>query len=230
MLRLVAARTALAVAYPLLAHWASHRGGPPAAALALADLALLVLLRPLLAGRPLAWVAFVATVAALHALRDAAWLPMLLLAPPVVFTAFIGWMFARTLRAGRLPLITKLALALEYEDPAQMPAAHRRYTGQLTLAWATLLFTLAFANTVLALIAEPHGVLVRLGYAPVVAVSQQTWSWIANLLDYGVIAAFALVEFGLRRWLFPERRPKDPRALVARARTLGPGFWATMLR
>ena len=227
---LVAARTALAVAYPLLAHWASHGGGSRAAALALADLIPLVLLRPLVAGHPAAWGVSIVLGTLLYAGRDALWLPMLLLGPPIAFTAFAGALFARTLRPGQVPLITRIALAIEYDDPTRMPAAHRRYTVGLTAAWAALLLGLATANTVLALIAVPHGVLVRLGYSPVVVVSQQTWSWIANLLDYGFVAAFAAVELAFRRWRFPDRERRHPRLVLARMRELGPHFWRAVSR
>ncbi|MGH8077662.1 MAG: hypothetical protein ACREPE_10100, partial [Lysobacter sp.] len=57
------ARVVLAIAYPFLAHWASHRGGGPAAAFALFDLALIVLLLPLVQRRGWAW-ALLALIAA----------------------------------------------------------------------------------------------------------------------------------------------------------------------
>ncbi len=218
------ARVLLAAAYPFLAHWASQRGGI-AVVLTLVDLVLIVLIGPLARGRVWAWGLAAALGAALVTARDAAWLPMLLLAPPVAFTAFVGWGFARSLRPPRVPLITKIAAAIEYDRPDDMPPAQQRYTRRLTVAWACLLGGLALANSVLALIAVPDGVLARLGQPPLVSVSQQTWSWFANLLNYGVVGGFFIGEYLLRHRLFPQRRYKSFREFMQRMAGLGPGFW-----
>ena len=114
MPNLAAAYLALAVAYPLLAHWESHGGGAPAAALALADLALMMLLEPLMQRRMWAWALLVLVLGALVAAMREPWLPMLLLAPPALFTGWLAWVFARTLRPPREPLITRIAVALEF--------------------------------------------------------------------------------------------------------------------
>lgn len=230
MRHLAPAYLALAVAYPLLAHWESHGGGAPAAALALADLALMMLLEPLLRGRAWAWALFALSCGALVAMLDGPWLPMLLLAPPALFTGWLAWVFARTLRPPRTPLITRLAVALEFDGPEQMPAAQQRYTRALTAAWAGMLAALTLANLLLALIAEPHGVLARLGHPPLVSVSQQAWSWFANLFNYGAVVLFFGLEWLLRGRLLPERRRQRPAAVLQRLRALGLPFWSTLLR
>lgn len=227
----IAVSIALLAAYPLLAHWASHGGGGLAASLALADLALLMLLEPLAQRRAWAWTALAASWAGLVALLDTPWPAMALLAPPVLFTGWVAWMFARTLRAPRAPLITRLAAALEYDgDMAAMPAVQRRYTRTLTGAWAAMLAVLTLANAALALVAEPHGLLLRLGHTPPWTVSEQAWSWWANLLNYGAVAVFFAGEWLLRQRLLPDRRRHPPRVLLRRMRELGPPFWAGLMR
>lgn len=224
MSAVVAARVGLAAAYPFLAHWASTRGGV-GVAVALADLVLIVLVAPLLRGRAWAWALTLVLLAALALQRDAQWLPMLLLAPPVVFTAFVSWCFARSLRPPRTPLITKIAAAVEYDDPGDMPHAQQRYTRTLTGAWAWLLAGLALANTVLAFIAVPDGVLAHLGHAPLLTVPQSAWSWFANLLNYGIVGGFFIGEYLLRHRFFPQRSYRNFGQFMQRMAALGPGFW-----
>lgn len=218
------ARVILAIAYPFLAHWATHRGGGPAAALALFDLALIVLVQPLAQRRGWAWATLAAVAAALWQLAPTTILPMLLLLPPLLFTALVAWFFGRSLRAPRVPVITRIVAALDRCAPQDLPPPLLRYTRRLTAAWACLLLGLACANGVLALIAVPDGVLVRLGYAPVLAVSQTTWSWFANLLDYGIVGGFFVGEYVLRQRWFPNRY-RSFADFLQRMAGLGPTFW-----
>ena len=222
-----ALRLVLAIAYPFLAHWASHRGvgGGAVAALALLDLALIVLLQPLLQPRGWAWALLALIGLALWRLVPTPYPQMLLLAPPVLFTGLLGWWFGRSLRAPRVPVITKIVAGLEQTTPEQLPPELLRYTRRLTGAWAGLLVGLALANTVLALIAEPGGVLARLGHAPLLAVSQTTWSWFANLLDYGIVGGFFVGEYLLRLRWFPVRPYRNFIDFLRRMGALGPGFW-----
>src|SRR3546814_18578194 len=67
--------------------------------------------------------------------------PMLLV--PVAFVALVAWWFGRSLRAGRVPLITRIVSALDEVAPEAMAADLRRYTRGLTAAWAWLLAALA---------------------------------------------------------------------------------------
>lgn len=225
MKHLVAARVALAVGYPLLAHWASHSGVAPAAALALFDLALILLLGPLAARRAWAWAVLAGVGVALALGTHGRVLPMLLLAPPVLFTGAVSWVFARTLRPGRTPLITRLAGAIEYGSVADMPPRQRRYTRNLTVIWAGLLAGVSVANGTLALVAEPMGVLARLGHPLDLGVSQQAWSWFANILEYGIVGGFFVVEFAVRMLLFPDMPVRGFGDFLRRMAKLGPDFW-----
>ena len=224
-----ALRLVFAIAYPFLAHWASHRaagaGGFPVAALALFDLALIVLVQPLVQRRGWAWATLALVAAGLWQLAPTPYPQLMLLAPPVLFTGLLAWWFGRSLRAPRVPVITRIVAGLEQAEPAQLPPDLYRYTRRLTGAWAILLTCLALANTVLALIAVPDGVLARLGHAPVLAVSQTTWSWFANLLDYGIVGGFFVGEYLLRRRWFPVRPYRNFVDFLRRMAALGPGFW-----
>ena len=188
-------RLLLALAYPWLAHAASTRGSSSLAIVALADLALVILLDPLLRLRGWAWVTalLVALGLARLAVSAHAMLPLLLV--PVAVLAFIAWMFGRTLRAGRVPLISRIVAALESTPATQLAPDLQRYTRRLTAAWAGMLATLAGVNLLLALVAVPRGLLASVGIDAPWAVTEAQWSWIANLLNYGLVAGFFVGEY-----------------------------------
>lgn len=225
---LAALRLLLAVAYPLLAHWASVDGSGVVALLALVDLAMIVLLQPLARPRGWAWLLLGAIGVGLWALHGSKIPALLLLAPPVVFTALLSWWFGRSLRARRVPLISRIVSGLEGCEPPALKPELKRYTRRLTAIWAALLAGLALANAVLALIAVPDGVLARLGHPPLLAVSQDTWSWFANLLNYGIVGGFFLAEYVYRKRRFPDRPYRNLPEFMQRLAALGPGFWRTL--
>jgi uncharacterized membrane protein len=224
-----ALRCAAAVAYPLLAHAATLSGDGRVAALAALDLVLVALAAPLLRLRLPAWAAFAAAtfVAAWLARGPHALLP-LLLAPPA-FVAVVGCGFARTLRAGRVPLVGRIAAALDGVEWTALPGPLRAYTRRVTLAWALLLGALAAVDTALALLAVPGGLLARLGVAPAFPVAEARWSWFANIGDYAVIGGFMLAEYGYRRLRFPAQA-RGFLAFLQRMARLGPSFWREALR
>jgi uncharacterized membrane protein len=217
-------RLLLAVAYPLLAHWASLEASGAAAVLALLDLSLIVLLQPLAQRRLWAWASLVLGAAALWTLRATPTPQLLLLAPPMLFTALLAWWFGRSLRAPRVPLISKIVAGLEQCAPAELAPELQRYTRRLTALWAGLLLALALANAVLGLIAVPDGVLMRLGYPPLLAVSQDAWSWFANLLNYGIVGGFFAGEYLYRKQRFPGRY-RNFADFARRMAGLRPAFW-----
>jgi uncharacterized membrane protein len=226
----VAARVACALAYPLLAHWASQDGRGWVAALALADLALVILVEPLLLRRGWAWGVFVVLLAGLWALARTPHAQLLLLAPPVLFVGLVAWFFGRSLRAPREPLITRIVAAMDQCTPAQLTPPLYRYTRNLTAAWAVLLTVLALVNGVLALVAVPDGVLDRLGHPPGWGVPRQHWSLIANLLNYGVVGGFFIGEYALRRRFFPHRPYRNFLDFLQQMGRLGPAFWSGLFR
>lgn len=224
-----ALRCLAAIAYPLLAHAATLSGDGRLAAAAALDLALLALAAPLLRGRPPAWACFaLAALAAAWLARGQHALLPLLLAPPA-FVAVAGWAFARTLRAGRVPLVGRIAAALDGVDWPALPAPVRAYTRRVTVAWASLLGGLAVVDAALALLAVPGGLLARFGVAPAFAIAETDWSWFANIGDYAVIGGFMFAEYGYRRLRFPEQA-QGLLAFLQRMARLGPSFWREALR
>lgn len=222
---IAAVRVLLAIGYPLLAHWASLHDRSDIAVLALVDLCLIVLLLPLAQRRPGAWALLALAVAGLWWLRATPYPQLMLLAPPVLFTAVLSWWFGRSLLAPRQPLISRIVAGLEQCEPAQLSPQLRRYTRRLTATWAALLAFLALANCVLALIAVPDGLLTRLGHPPLVVVSQEAWSWFANLLNYGIVGGFFIGEYLVRHRIFPERPYRNFVDFLRKLGALGPGFW-----
>lgn len=216
---------ALAVAYPLLAHWATHDGGGVSAAVALADLVALCMAGPLAQGRAWAWALAAVLGAGLVWLARTPYAQMLLLAPPMVFVGFVAWMFGRSLRPPREALITRIVAAMERTEPAQLPPELLRYSRRLTWMWAVLLAVLAVANGLLALIAVPDGVLARLGRTPFISIGQEEWSLFANLLNYGIVGGFFVGEYALRKRLFPHRPYRHFFDFLRQMAALGPRFW-----
>ena len=228
-LKTALARLLLALAYPWLAHAATTAGSGALAALALADIALIVLLEPLLQRRAWAWLLLAACAALLWRLAQSphALLPLLLV--PVAFIALVAWTFGRTLRVGRTPLVTRMMLALERDPAMPVEPAQLRYTARLTVVWAATLALLALANLVLALVAVPRGLLASLGIDAPFVVTETQWSWFANLLNYGLIGGLFVGEFALRKRVFPGRYRSFAHFLRQLA-SLGPDTWKQLLR
>jgi uncharacterized membrane protein len=227
---IAALRLALLVAYLPLAYCAGTGRSPTLAALALGDIALLALIEPLLRRRAAAWLALAATVLALIALAHSRFALMPLLLVPPLFTAMIGWWFARSLRPGREPLIAKVVGALYAQSGMPLSPRHHRYTRQLTLAWAVLLALMTLLNLTLALIAVPDGVLAQFGIDAPMTVTNAQWSLIANLGNYGVMGGFMLAEFQLRKRVFPVRPYRNVFDFARRMAALGPAFWQGFFR
>lgn len=203
-------RIALVVAYLLLAHVASAGEDGRWAALALFDVALIVLLGPLARLRASAWLALAACAGLLWWLAGTPYAWPLLSLVPVAFVAFVGFGFARTLRTGSVPLVARIAAAMEGVAPEALEPEVRRYARRVTLAWAVLLFALAGFDLAMALLATPV-----------------QWSWLANIGDYVVVGGFLLAEFAWRKHRFPGRH-RGFLDFVRRMLALGPGFWRTV--
>lgn len=160
--------------------------------------------------------------AALVALLALDRLRLLLTLPPVVLNAMVGLYFARSLRAGSMPLIERVVRALnrgEVPNP-DVPAYARR----LTLTWAVLLLGLALINLLLAVFAAPGGWLVSFGWRGI-SVPAEWWSLFANLINYLLIGGFFLLEFSYRQWRFPGHDYGGLLGFLRRMGSLGPSFW-----
>lgn len=217
-------RLVLAIAYPLLAHLASDRRDGVLAAGALADIALILLLRPLLERRGWAWTLLSGIGVGLFWLTQSGYALLPLLVVPVAFLGFVSYGFGRTLRLGRVPLITRMVAGLDAIPASELAPELRSYTRSLTAAWAALLGLLAVLNLTLALLAVPNGLLAGIGITPPLTVSSMQWSWFANILNYGIVGGFFLLEFAYRQRHFPGRDHSLLDFLRRMAR-LGPAFW-----
>ncbi|AOD13675.1 ketosynthase [Xanthomonas fragariae] len=220
----------LALAYSPLAHWANASHRPDLAVIAGGLLVLMVLIEPIAARRAWAWALALLTLAGLGALWRSPYAMLLLAAPPVVFTGGIAWFFGRSLRRGRTPLITCIVEGLYRRAGMPISPEQYRYTRRLTLAWALLLCGLTLVNLVLGLCAEPSGVLVQLGSASPLPISDARASLFANLLAYSVVGGFFVAEYLLRGRWFPQRPYRNLPDFLRQMARLGPEFWRDLLR
>ena len=191
---------------------------------------LIVLVVPLGQRRAWAWAVVVAAAAGLALLQHSAPLPVRPPPPPALFPWLVAWFFARTLHAGRIPLVGRIAAAVEGCAHVELAPALQAYTRGLTRVWALAPGATGVANLVLGLIAAPDGLLVHLGHPPAIRVPQVTWSWFANLLDYGVAALLMAVEYLVRMRLFPDRAYRTLPQFLRRLGSLGPAFWRDVMR
>lgn len=219
----------LAVGYGVLAHLSSARDSHLLALAALLVLVLLMLASPMVARRAWAWLALPLLAAGCWALYRAGQAPLPLLLVPVAFIGLVAWMFGRTLGPGKVPLITRIVTVLDEVTVERMDPALAAYTRALTRAWTVLLLVLAAVNLALAMIATPDGLLAGLGLRSPVTVTRTQWSWFANLVNYGFIVAFFIVEFQVRKRRFPGRYSSFI-LFLRRLGGLGPSFWRDQLR
>ena len=128
-----------------------------------------------------AWLAFAAVSAALWWLvRVGGGWPLLYL-PSIGIPAALAWFFGRTLRGGRQPLITSIAVAATPGLPDYLV----RYTRHLTAFWTVIFVAMVGWDAGLALFA-PH----------------RWWSFMANFVNYLIIGAVVVVEYLFRRLRF----------------------------
>ena len=109
--------------------------------------------------------------------------PALLYAVPYLTVyLFLLWLFGRTLRAGRQPLITRLATHVHGELPAEIA----RYTRRVTWAWCVFFAAMTLASMLL-FVFEPLSI----------------WSVFNNLLNLPLVVAMYLGEYAWRLWRYP---------------------------
>lgn len=195
--------TALAFAYPFIAHLAIARASVALTIAAIALLLVATLLPALANGSVHAWLAVpVAGIGCWWLSRTS--IPALsLYVPPVLVPAFMAWVFGHTLLRGRTPLIAQLISLLHADDD---PGAEVwSYARSLTFVWTMFFIALASSNLLLAALAEPDGLLLAAGVTPPLTVPQDWWSLFANLIDYLLVAALFGIEYAYRRRRFPQQ-------------------------
>lgn len=122
-----------------------------------------------------------------------------LMALPVVIMAAVAWAFARTLRRGEEPLVTRCVRVIEGDAHLELPGV-RAYTRGVTVFWACLLAAMAALSLLIALFAVPGGWLATLGLRPSVAVPGSLLAWYPDAGCWGVLVAAFVGEYLFRRW------------------------------
>ena len=181
---------ALAIGYPLLAHYtneSAHRG----------NLGAWVAIAPVL---------LIAAVFAWRSPQRLITLGVLVLACVALWSGWsvleqhfglVYWLqhagiqlilfmtFARTLVGGRQPLCTRFADAVH----GPLTPQHEMYARQVTIAWALFFAVMTLASTLLFFLTP-----------------LATWSVFANILTLPLVALMFIAEYAVRRWLLPELR------------------------
>jgi len=189
----------LLLGYPLLAIAGAitHRQWLSLAAFALV---LALLLWPGLRNRrPGAWLLWLGLLAGLGWLAALGLAALALDGVPLLLNLLLAWLFGRTLRAGRQPLVAQFIEAIEGVPRLAAPGI-ARYARQLTAFWALLLAAQALLLGAMLLCQVPGGLLDRLGVAPPWPVPQ---TWVQGYVHAGaylLLAAVFVLEYLFRRW------------------------------
>jgi len=207
----------------LFAHLAVEEASPALTVVCIALVAAVLLSPGLARGSLRAWAAAFATAGALALAASRRWIWLPLYAPPVLGDAFGAWLFGHTLASGRTPLIESLIRRLHDQPDGPLDPEIAHYARKLTAGWAVLFGLLGATSLVLALLAVPNGVLSLLGFTPQVPIPQTDWSWFANIVEYGIVAGFFVLEYAYRGARFPQRQPQASfLSFVRRLRAVAP--------
>ena len=186
------------LAYPLLCHAAVAFDDARYAALGLA-LVGWALLR--LRQGPFAAVAAAVVIFTLGITLASAMPALIVYAPPVVLNLALCVLFAGTLRAGSEPMITRFARA----ERGDMPADLAIYTRRLTQMWSGFFALMAATSAVQALFA-----------------SAMAWSLFTNVVNYALVLAMFIFEYGYRRIRYRHHRHATPMEFARRLHTYRP--------
>jgi uncharacterized membrane protein len=152
--------------------------------------------------------------------------PLPLLLPPVLIPASIAFMFGRTLRRGRTPLVERVARG--FHAPATPEPAIIRYAHGVTWAWTLLLGAVAAINALLVVNLVPGGLLDVAGFTPRWPATPAAFVWFGNTGTYLLIGGMLVAEFSVRIWRFPDYRFKNPLQFIREARIRMPNIVAAL--
>ncbi|MGN6790259.1 MAG: xanthomonadin biosynthesis protein [Rhodanobacteraceae bacterium] len=122
-----------------------------------------------------------------------------LMALPVVFLTAVAWLFARTLKPGVEPLVTRFVRVIEGESRVNLPGV-RGYTRGVTWFWACLLGAMALLSLLIALFAVPGGWLATFGVIVPFSLPGSLLAWYPEAGCWAVLLAAFLAEYAVRRW------------------------------
>lgn len=121
----------------------------------------------------------------------------LLTLAPAALNAWLAWLFGRTLRLGREPLISSFArlerTRLLRLDQLDLPPDIAHYTRLLTQIWSVLLLVMALLAALLAL----SGMLAW-------------WAWFTGAISYALLGGLFLGEYAYRRLHFSHYPHANP--------------------
>lgn len=175
----------LLLAYPLLVHFAVVWQEPNLEWLALVVLCAIPQIQGLRALRLWNWLLLLVLAALLYALARSGGGVYALLLPPVVVPAMMLAVFAGSLHADQVPLVTRVAQAVQggvLEPEVQF------YTRRVTELWVWVLAALTIEEIGLAL------------FAPL-----PVWSLFSNFLNYFFVGLVFVLEYLYRLRRFPEQ-------------------------
>ena len=174
--------------YEGMAHWVATSGGVPGARPLFTLAPLLVLLCWGLWRRSRVWgltAILVLLIGLLAVLRMHLPLPdlkLLYAAPHIIIDLLLLWFFGRTLRAGHVSLVTRIAR----HEHGSLPPEIELYTRRVTWAWCIYFGLMAAVSSLLFV------------FAPL-----PVWSWFANMLSLPLILLMFAGEYAYRIWRFP---------------------------
>jgi uncharacterized membrane protein len=169
----------LALGYPLLAHLAVLFDDRRLQWLALVWLLAVSVGGALIQRRLWAWAVLVIGGGLLYWVVFAGNGLYALYIPPAAIPAALFMLFASSLRAGQVPLITRIARVM-HDGP--LPEGLVVYTRRVTKLWCGVCAALFLSAVLLALFAPPR-----------------VWSLMTNVIHYVVLGAVFVLEYGYRR-------------------------------
>jgi uncharacterized membrane protein len=166
------------IAYPFVTHFSvvSHNPLPALGCLMIA--AALLILR----GSKRILLLFLATVAITGVTYALSQFPVsqqfaALHAPPILISLLFAWVFGRTLKPGRVPIVSRVAELYHKELSPELA----QYTRQVTVAWTLFFIFLTLETLVLSLVSD-----------------LVVWSFFINFFNYILVACMVVGEYLVR--------------------------------
>lgn len=128
---------------------------------------------------------------------------------PVAVPAAVAWAFARTLRRGREPLVTRCVRVIEGDAHLAHPGV-RDYTRGVTVFWTAWLAGIALLSLVIVLFAAPGGWLALAGVEMPLRVPGSVLAWYPEAGCWALLALAFAGEYVFRRWRLRGAPPSNP--------------------